>query len=231
MNSGKLRLWALFLVINITGFGALALAFIKGWVSLVLERDTSGISATIFVLFLFGLVLCYFRVRALNANFDDLANNRGERLMKYRQVARISQSNATEALKLVLGRKLMWVNTILYHLPALGLLGTVLGIAMGLEGSVMQNAESIADVVDKVFFQIVAGLSIAFYTTIVGVVFMIWLGVNVKLLEIESVRFIHEMLEASHDDTLAALEAGKGAVADGSASATESTESTEKKGD
>src|SRR5688500_881430 len=98
MDSGKLRLWALFLVINLTGFGALTLAFLKGWVNLVIERDTSGISVLIFVLFLVGLVLCYFRVRAMNRNFDDLANNRGDRLTKYRKIARISASNATEAL-------------------------------------------------------------------------------------------------------------------------------------
>lgn len=198
-SSGKLKLWALFVIFNTFGFGLLGIAVLKGWVAMVLERDTSRISIVIVGLFLIGLVLCYNRIRQLNRAFDDLAARRGERLGTYLQIAKVSSSNATEALKVALGRKLMWINSLLFVLPALGLVGTVVGITMGLEGSLISNSGGIAEVVEQLFFQVIGGLGVAFYTTIVGMLFMLWMFWNLKLLEIESMRLLEEILEAAHD--------------------------------
>lgn len=205
MNTGKLRVWALYFVINMAGFGLLALSWLKGLVELVIVRDTSYICIMIFALFLVGLVLAYLRIRGVNRMFDDIAGNTGEWLAKYRAVDAKDSGKALEGLRVMLGRKLMWLNTVLFHLPALGLLGTVVGIAMSIEGSVYTNADNIAQVVDKVFFQIMNGLSVAFYTTIVGMLFMIWLGINTKLIEVESMRLIEEVLHSDAPDVGASV--------------------------
>jgi len=202
MNYGKLRLWALYVIFNMVGFGFLGLAFMNGWVGLVIKRDVSRISIVIAGLFVFGLVLCFVRIIQLNRAFDDLAAERGEWLSRYRKIAQTSTSNATEALKVVLGRKLMAINALLFVLPALGLLGTVVGITMGLEGNLIENAGAISEVVEELFFQIISGLSVAFYTTIVGMVFMLWTYPNLKILEMESMRLMEHILVAGLDDSL-----------------------------
>lgn len=203
MNAlGRLRLWATFLVVNISGLALLWLAHLRGWITLIIERDSSNISLIIVGMFALGLALCFSRIRTLNGAFDDITNDAGSKVSEYRRMAAVSASNATELLKIVLGRKLMWINAILVVLPTLGLLGTVVGITMGLEASVVANAGSIAEVVEELFFQVIAGLGVAFYTTIVGMVFMLWLFINAKMLEIESMRLMEGILEAAHADTL-----------------------------
>lgn len=194
---GRLRLWAMFFVINLSGIAMLWLAHMRGWVNMVIERDVSNISLAIAAVFAFGLMLCFSRIRGLNKAFDEIDKDDGTEVSEYRQMAARSASNATELLKVILGRKLMWINALLVVLPTLGLLGTVVGITMGLESSVVANAGSISEVVEELFFQVIQGLSVAFYTTIVGMVFMLWLFVNAKMLEIESMRLMEGILDSA----------------------------------
>ncbi len=202
MNSHKFRLMAIFALINLFALSLLGIAYLNGWIELLLERDKTPISLSIAALHAFGLLLCFGRARRLNRAFDDIESNQGPALTRYIKVAQVSASNATEGMKLILGRKLGWIKAILTILPTMGLLGTVVGIAMALDGSVVEPGADITEVVRRQYSTMTAGLSVAFYTTIVGVITMLWLFINLKLLEFESMRLMEKVLEASHADLL-----------------------------
>ena len=198
MNRKDSWLMTTFWLINLFLLSLLGVAYLNGWVDLVLERDKTPISLTIVSLHGVGLVLCYLRARRLNKAFKLMAENKSVVLRRYVAIAQVNASNATEGMKVMLGRKLIWIKTIITILPTLGLLGTVVGIAMALEGSQATDGADIADLVKEQYGTMTTGLSVAFYTTIVGVVFMLWQFVNIKLLENRSMRLMERVLEESH---------------------------------
>lgn len=198
MSSGKFRVMAVFALINLFGFSLLGIAYLNGWVELVIERDKTPISLSIAAVHVLGMALCFMRARQLNRAFDDLASDQGEAFKRYIRVAKVNASNATVGMEVILGRKLTWIKAILTILPTLGLLGTVVGIAMALDGSGVEAGADMTEVVREQYTTMTAGLSVAFFTTIVGVVFMLWTFINVKLLEIESMRLMEGVLEKSH---------------------------------
>lgn len=199
---GKLRVWSAFMLINLMGMGLMALAYLKGWIQLIVNRDVTFISVVIPAVFLVGLLMCYMRIHALNRAFDDLAKRRGAWLQRYRRIAMISTTNASELLKVVLFRKMMWPKSLLWLFPVLGLLGTVAGTMIAFESSMFEGIDNIQEIGQKLVVQMVSGIGIALYTTLVGMVFMIWMYFNIRLLEVESMKLLEQILEAGAIDLI-----------------------------
>jgi biopolymer transport protein ExbB/TolQ len=204
---GKLRVWSAFVLINVLGMGLMALAYLKGWVQLIAERDVTFISLIIPAAFVVGLLMCYLRIVALNRAFDDLAKRRGMWLQRFRRIAEISTTNASELLKVVLFRKLMWAKALLWLFPVLGLVGTVAGTMIAFEGTMFEGLDDIQAIGQKLVVQMIGGIGIALYTTLVGMIFMIWMYFNIRLLEVESMKLLEQILEAGAVDMIESQDA------------------------
>lgn len=197
MTSGKLRMWALFVVLNLFGCALAYIAHLKGWVDLVLGRDESSISVVIAAVGAFGLLLCFGATLRLNHYFDDLSkdlSSGGNRFERYLTISLRSQSDAVYALETHLARKMGWIGFVGTLLPSLGLLGTVVGLIIALDYSRFEDVESISEVIDELFKQMGTGVGVAFLTTLVGMLGWLWHKVNVQILENESLRIVEEFI-------------------------------------
>ncbi|MCB0352841.1 MAG: MotA/TolQ/ExbB proton channel family protein [Bdellovibrionales bacterium] len=193
---GRLRTWSLFLLINFAGIALLALAYMKGWVNLVIERDATRITLVIPVLFFGGLFLCVSRIFSLNRAFNHLAKREGRWIERYRQIAAKSISNASELLQVSLFRKLMWLRYLQRLFPILGMVGTVMGFMIATDGSKLEGIAENQAMGMQLVVQMIQGIGIALTTTLVGMIFMVWMSVNLRLLETESMRLTEQVLEA-----------------------------------
>lgn len=202
MDLGRFRLWGLFLGGNLVGFALLGYAHMLGLVELVLKRDQTPVSPTIFALFLVGLALCAFRVKRLNESFNNLQRGDGVLLTKYRKRAEDDVSAAIVGMETHLFRLLRWIKWIGGVLPALGLFGTVLGLTLSLEGDLLTGGTDLSSAAAEILPKLLSGLGVAFYTTLVGVIFWLWLSANLEMLENESERLIVGVIESANDEVL-----------------------------
>ena len=209
MHAGKLRVWSLFILINLAGFSLLIVAFLQGWAQKVVENDVSYITSIVPASFMVAMFMRYLRIRALNRAFDDLAAHRGQWIQRFRKIAQSSTTNAAELIKISLFRKLMWLKAFLWLFPVLGLLGTVIGTMVAFEASMFDGVDDLMEIGMKLVVQMVSGIGIALNTTLVGMIFMIWIFFNIRLLESESARLLEQILEAGAVDNLAEKESGK----------------------
>lgn len=81
-------------------------------------------------------------------------------------------------------------------LVLLGLIGTVLGFIIALSGVDPENAADLSNVAPMVS-TLIAGMSTALYTTLVGAVLNMWLMANHQLLATGTVKLITTLLEAT----------------------------------
>lgn len=201
MKLGNGRLLAIFALLTISGLAIGYFCHLAGFISMVVTLDTSTISLWIPAVFLVGWLMCAARVWRLNGAFSDLDRGSGTEITRYRVMAKVNVSNATEELKVKLGRKLMWIKQIFAFLPVLGLFGTAVGLVMALFSNELATAQTVTpEMLQAQFPVIVTGLGVAFFTTVVGIVFMVWGMLFSRLLEVESMRLLEGILEKSHKE-------------------------------
>ena len=175
-------------LINLVGFALLGACYVQGWIDTVLAADGTGITPTIIGLFLAGLALCARKVwqtsRELNGvrGGNPAADSRaGIYLCAIAGVDAGSRSLSASALKLKLVSRISAIRHIGATLVLLGLIGTVVGFIIALQGV---DAESVADVsaIGPMVSTMIGGMSVALYTTLVGSVLNIWLMVGYQTL-------------------------------------------------
>ena len=177
----KYRLLGYFLTINCAGLGVLVLAYLNGWVAQVIAADSSYISYIIFGLFIVALLSAGRRILLISSELDYLHSHSDEHLQQYRQ-ALSRNHNAQRALEINLFARISHIRTIGNGLVVLGLIGTVIGFIL-VAGEV--NADSASDVgqVGALVGALLHGMGVAFYTTLVGAIFSLWLSLNYQLLQ------------------------------------------------
>jgi biopolymer transport protein ExbB/TolQ len=89
----------------------------------------------------------------------------------------------------------------------LGLIGTVIGFIIGLSG-IDAAATSDVDKIAPMITELINGMSVALYTTLLGAVLNIWLNVNLRILSDGAVRLLRLLLESATQTR----EAGDGAL-------------------
>lgn len=149
-----------FAIVNLAAVALLGTAYGVGWVDQVVAGDRSHVVFVILAVFLFGLALCARRIWWVSG-----ARDRGDTYTASLLIARIAAVRQT-ANSLVL----------------LGLIGTVLGFVIafsGIDAEMIGDSERAAEMIS----QVIGGMGVALYTTLVGTITHIWLYGCYKILE------------------------------------------------
>ena len=190
-----------FAAFNVAALALLILAWLEGWISLVIESDVTRITSGIALVFTVGWLISAHRIfrcsRELNAatNPDSTTPSRA---MWYRDLAEQARPGARSAIadcrRSRLYARIAVVRTIGNVLITLGLIGTVIGFIIALSGV---DANAVADVgaIGPMVSTLIKGMAVALYTTLVGSVLHVWLLVNYQLLATGTVNLANAIIE------------------------------------
>ena len=186
--AGRHQLILRFALFNMAVSALAGAAWTQGWAGLLLKGDDTGISAGIFLVFLAGLGFCARRVWQVSMELEQvraLAPLRGS--VAARHLADVAQRDsgaraiATSRLKLVLSSRISPVLQVANSLVLLGLIGTVVGFIIALSGVDPETAGD-ASAIAPMVSELIHGMSVALYTTLVGAILHLWLKVNYLVL-------------------------------------------------
>ena len=175
-------------IINLVAFALLGAAWAQGFIAKVINADITNMVILISLVFVIGLILAGHRLlklsKQLNAaySFDINQSSRASdfiKLTKGKNAA--SRNNIAQALRLKLFSRIVYIKYIANSLTILGLIGTVLGFIIALSGvdpDVAANPSAISPMVA----QLIEGMSVALYTTLVGSILSVWLGLVYQML-------------------------------------------------
>jgi biopolymer transport protein ExbB/TolQ len=176
---------------NITGLFLLWLSYIYGYLGMVFVADPTGISALIFVVFVFGLLSCSRLVYHTSKGLNEIRNTNLDEKMPGSYTSKFGQevdeylsswSNQNIShMRMHFANKIAHIKHIASSLVILGLIGTVIGFIIALSGVDPATASDIA-VVPKMVASLVSGMSTALYTTLVGAILNVWLMINYYIL-------------------------------------------------
>jgi hypothetical protein len=177
-----------FALLNIVAVGLLAAVYFQGWLDDALEGYTAWLTLVICAVFVFGFLSCAVRILRTNDELNAVEQGRPPpptRAGKYLEsVSGRSAEGRTICAGLLrnqLGGQIAVVRHTADSLVFLGLVGTVIGFIVALSGVDPQASTQVDDVASMVG-TLVAGMSIALYTTLVGAVLHVWLMVNHRML-------------------------------------------------
>lgn len=193
-----------FSLANLVGIALLAAAGMQGWIGVAWTADQTFISHSIFGLFVIGVVIAGQKIWKTSSElnkarrFDPLHNP--EPSMALRYVAEVkgrsgdSRALAASSLKLKLSTRIGMVRFIANSLVLLGLIGTVVGFIMALSGVDPQSSGDAAAITPMVS-KLIAGMSVALYTTLIGAVLNVWLMVNYHILASGTVNLLTALVD------------------------------------
>lgn len=193
-------LWTRFAAINLFGLAALILAWVNGWVAAVIEADTSRISLMIVALFMVGLVAAAWRIDKVASELDNVDRDRGGRLDSVRRAMVVAGPNAVRALELRLFGRITFIRHIANTLVLLGLIGTVVGFVLALKGVDAQSAGDV-EAIGGMVGNLIEGMGVALYTTLVGSVLNLWLSANYQILLTGTVNLAAALIDAAAGET------------------------------
>lgn len=194
-----------FALINMAGVALTGAAWQQGWIERALAGDTSGLGKVIVATFLVGAAVCAHAIVDVSRELDALrATCAGRGTLVARHLAAVAvgrrgRASLEGALKLVLANRIGVVRNIATSLVLLGLIGTVLGFIMALDGVDASTAGDVAQV-GRMVATIAEGMGVALYTTLIGTVLNIWLMINHRLLEGGAVRLLAALMERGARD-------------------------------
>lgn len=173
-----------YLVLNTFLFIVLIYLFFLGFATKVVDADQTYLSVIIFGLFLFGIITtCHYIIIISNkiSKIKDL------------HPTDIDQFYLIDLTENYLNEKLHNVRYLGNSLVHLGLIGTVLGFIIALSGvspETVSNIESIKPLVSS----LIAGISTALYTTLVGAIFNLWTMANYCILNTAATECLNQSI-------------------------------------
>lgn len=193
----KYRLTCNFLAINLAGGAFVALAYLNGWCAKVVEADSSRVTFAILGLFVVAMVSAIYRVMSISRELDRMHADDSEYCQRYR-LALSKGGNVSRALEIRLFSRIGHIRTIGNGLVVLGLIGTVLGFILVASNV---DADTAADVgqVGSLVGALLHGMGVAFYTTLVGAVFSLWLSMNYQILHSATADLLATILAMADD--------------------------------
>tara|TARA_B100000749_G_C18380385_1_gene445724 strand:- start:457 stop:1074 length:618 start_codon:yes stop_codon:yes gene_type:complete len=202
----KFLLLLRFGLINIVAFALLGAAWAQGLVAKVINSDVTNMVILISVVFIVGLILSGYRVwkvsKQLNAAYDFDPKQRSRAadfLRKSKGKDAGTRANLGQALRLKLFSRIIHIRYIASSLTILGLIGTVLGFIIALSGvdpEVASNPSAISPMVT----QLIEGMSVALYTTLVGSILSVWLGLIYQMLATGTSNLVSKIIELAESN-------------------------------
>ena len=190
-------------LVNLIAFALLGAAWAQGLVAKVINADVTNMVVLICVVFLIGLILAGYRLwkvsKQLNSayNYDANESSRAaDFLSKTKGKNASSRANLTQALKLKLFSRIIHIRYIANSLTILGLIGTVLGFIIALSG-VDPDVASNPSAISPMVAQLIEGMSVALYTTLVGSILSVWLGLIYQMLATGTSNLVSIIIELS----------------------------------
>jgi hypothetical protein len=193
-----------FALLNIVAASLLGAAWMQGWLDELVRTDTTHLCAIIGLVFLVGLIQAGRRVvqTSLELNAVRLGTGRSPISALADDLRACDAGRRTEMialLRLRLGNRIAGVRYVANTLVLLGLIGTVIGFIIALSG-VDATAAGDVEAIGPMVSRLVAGMSVALYTTLAGSVLNIWLMLNYRLLEAGTVKLFTAIVELAEAD-------------------------------
>ena len=190
-------------LVNLVAFALLGAAWAQGLVAKVINADVTNMVILICVVFLIGLILAGYRLwkvsKQLNAAYNFNKNERSRAsdfLKKTKGKNATSRANIAQALRLKLFSRIVHIRYISNSLTVLGLIGTVLGFIIALSG-VDPDVASNPSAISPMVAQLIEGMSVALYTTLVGSILSVWLGLIYQMLATGTSNLVSQIIELS----------------------------------
>ncbi len=190
-----------FALINLVAAALLVASYMQGWLDGVFAERLREMSGGIFVVFLYGLAVCGARVwqhsvelNDVKAGTPDPESRAGQYLGRAPGASPESRILQAGTLRLKLTNRIVVVRHIANALVFLGLIGTVIGFIIALSGIDPVSASK-AENVAAMVTTLIAGMSVALYTTLIGAVLYIWLIVGYRILVTGTVDLIAATIE------------------------------------
>jgi hypothetical protein len=163
-------------IVNTVGAVASFYAYQQGYISELFTTDTTNISYAILALFVVGLVSTFNRAWKVSAAINE-----------WKAIAFIdSDAPAARLRASKLDVKNSHIADIAKWLAYLGLLGTIIGLKMAINGSALDNTAAIQ-----------TGLAVAVNTTIAGAILCFWTWVNLRMLDTATHSFMADVENAA----------------------------------
>jgi hypothetical protein len=192
-----------FVLFNLAAFALLGVAYVHGFVDMVVAADRTYLSVVIGLVFLVGLGLCARKVWQTSRELNRVRQPGAvARSGVVRDLERLqvrdpeSRGNLMGALRLTLSHRISIVRHIANSLVLLGLIGTVLGFIIALSGVDAAHASDIKAITPMIS-TLISGMSTALYTTLVGAILNVWLMANHHLLTSGTVKLIASLMESA----------------------------------
>ncbi len=200
MRTHRYLLVLQFATLNLAAFALLGAAYMQGWIDLIIEADGTKISIAIFLIFLGGLGFCAYNIWQISKELECVRNfNPCRRSWAATYLAVVagrgsgSRAITGSALRVRIADRIGSVRHVAKSLVLLGLIGTVLGFIIALSG-VDPNVAGDVRAVAPMVTNLIAGMSVALYTTFFGAVLNLWLTVNYHLLRGGAVRLVTALI-------------------------------------
>lgn len=185
---------------NLAAFALVAVAFAHGWAQLVFSSDVTGLTYVIAGVFLLGLALSFAKAWKIACEADCVRTHNpcaGTWADNYLEsVARRSAGSraiAASTLRFLVASRISPVHHIAASLVLLGLIGTVLGFIIALAGVSAESATNLSDT-SRMVSRLIAGMSVALYTTLQGAVLNLWLSANYRILSAAAARLVNGLV-------------------------------------
>lgn len=168
-----------YLLFNIFILGILQFFYYAGWLELAFVNDTFHIVKIMIVLFSIGWLNAAYKAYWFS---KELSNLDTSSTVKYyrKYVNKLDKNSPTRMIlfsflhnKLI--SRISSIRRLCTNLVLIGLIGTVAGFIFAL-GGIDPGAVSDVNKLPPMAFQMVGGMEIAFYTTLVGTVLSLWLS-------------------------------------------------------
>lgn len=190
-----------FVLVNLLTCALTGVAFMQGWIAALFAGSAAVPVAIIVCVFTFGLFWCFSLIGTISGELDGLKSGHpreGSRAKLYldrvKTTKEQSRTPLDKALALKLQAQIVGVRHVANSLVFLGLIGTVVGFIIALNGvdpSRAGDASSVAPMVAT----LIDGMGLALSTTLVGSVLNLWLMSCYRILEYGSAKLLAELLE------------------------------------
>lgn len=149
-------------VFNACIVAGLIWGFMQGRVQVLFAHETTGIGYGMVVVFVIAMIGFIQRVRKTSAALNDVKAGRWVDIRKFKV-------------------KGSFVPAVSVWLVTLGLIGNIAGFSQAVEAL---NLSGGGDAALNAIGQMIAGMKVAFYTTMIGTSLGLWLGVNGHILRV-----------------------------------------------